>query len=705
MAFTRNFLIAVVLLLATPLVSRAEFQVGAAVVDATPSDFPVTINGGFLAHYATEVKTAINVRAFVLSQGETQVALVVVDSCMMPQDVLDEAKKFVVDRTGIPHNHICISATHTHTAPASGQALGTDPHPGYAAFLKTQIVEAIALAQSRLEPAKVGWGEIDASAYTALRRWIRRPDRIDLDIFGNPTVRANMHAAADWDNVVGESGPKDPALSLISFQTLDGRPIGVYANFSMHYFGDSPISADYFGLFAEGLKKRIAPETDFVGAMSHGCSGDIWRRDYTNPDAPEFKLNIEQYTEAMLELAMKAYSKIEYKEDPKLGMQESRITMKYRVPDVQRLEWAKRVIADLNGEKMTTLEHVYAREQILLNERQELEVILQAIAIGDLAIATTPTETYALTGLKIKLQSPFQHTMVLDLANGSAGYIPPEEQHLLGGYNTWAALSAGLEVGAERRIAEADLLMLEKLAGTSRRDYRQSAGNSVEQILKLKPAGYWRLDEFSGPRAKDASGNRRDGIFEKQVAYFLEGPQNAEFSADQDKNRAVQFVDDRLRVADDGLGQQYTISAWIWNGMPNEGRDVTGWFFSRGRDEGLDSTGDHLGIGGSSGNTGRLIFAHGSSGETLSGKTELTRWTWHHVVLVRNGEQVKVYLDGSSTPEIDAKVAAPNLPTYPELFFGGRCDNVANFEGRMDEIALFDRALTGEEVAKLFPKK
>jgi hypothetical protein len=98
-----------------------------------------------------------------------------------------------------------------------------------------------------------------------------------------------MHAGKNWDDVVGESGPEDPDLSLISLQTTDGQPIAVLANFSMHYFGDQAISADYFGLFSEGLKSRLTATDDrgdapvFVGMMSHGCSGDIWRRDYTRP--------------------------------------------------------------------------------------------------------------------------------------------------------------------------------------------------------------------------------------------------------------------------------------------------------------------------------------------------------------------------------------------------------------------------------------
>ena len=96
-----------------------------------------------------------------------------------------------------------------------------------------------------------------------------------------------------------------------------------------------------------------------------------------------------------------------------------------------------------------TQPEIYAKEQIILHERQSAEVVTQAVRIGKIAIATTPNETYAITGLKIKAASPLEKTMVIELANGGDGYIPPPEQHRFGGYNTWAARSAGLEVMAE----------------------------------------------------------------------------------------------------------------------------------------------------------------------------------------------------------------------------------------------------------------
>lgn len=686
--------------------ARAEFKAGAAVIDVTPPVLPVLVNGGMTSRSVEKIKTRVNARAIVLADSKSQLAIVVVDSCMMGRPLLDEAKALAAKRTGIPTDRLLISATHSHSAPASMGCLGTDADPRYVPFLRDKLVEAIAAAQANLEPARIGFAKIDAADFTALRQWIRRPDRIAEDPFGNKTVRANMHAGRVWDDVTGEAGPKDPDLALISIQSRAGRPLAVLGNFSMHYFSDADISADYFGLFAEGLKARIAPEATpgkpaFVGIMSHGCSGDIWRRDYTKPESEwNPKLTIDDYTKGLLDLAMKAYGGIQYRADVDLAMAERRMTLKYRVPDKQRLEWAQRVMAGVTNRLVKTTSEVYAREQILLHEAQQTEIVVQALRVGDIGIATTPNETYAVTGLKIKAASPLRHNLVIELANGGDGYIPPPEQHLFGGYNTWAARSAGLEVMAEPKIAEAAIGLLEQVAGKPRRVWKLSDGPAARSVLGLKPAAYWRLNEFTGPHATDASGLGHDAAYEREVTYYLAGPRSAAFCEAGEVNRAPHFVGGRLRARMAGLGDRYSVSLWLWNGMPNTGRDVSGWLFSRDHDHGLGPFGDHLGIGGQSGHTGKLIFLHGADAKSVTaGKTEIPRWQWQHVVLVRDGGTVRAYLNGQL--ELEAKVPA-NFPAgFDQCFLGGRSDNDSNWEGRLDEVAVFNRALSASEVAKL----
>lgn len=132
--------------------------------------------------------------------------------------------------------------------------------------------------------------------------------------------------------------------------------------------------------------------------------------------------------------------------------------------------------------------------------------------------------------------------------------------------------------------------------------------------------------------------------------------------------------------------------------MPNEGRPFTGWMFSRDKDHMLGTQGDHLGIGGSSGNAGKLVLQHGAD-KQLAGKTVIPRWTWNHVALVRKGNHVSVYLNGKK--EIDADLPAQFPAKSNQIFIGGRCDNADNWEGRLDEVAIYKRALSAAEVATL----
>jgi hypothetical protein len=705
--------VALVIILSAPLTAleAAPFKVGAAVVDITPPKLPVLVNGGMFSRSVNKIKTCIHARAIAMSDGKTELAIVVADSCMMSRPLLDEAKALAAKRTGIPVNRMLISATHAHSVPSSMGCLGTDPDPAYVPFLRDRLVEAIVAAKAAMEPARVGFAKGNAADFTALRQWIRRPDRIEEDPFGNKTVRANMHAGSNWDNVTGEAGPEDPDLSLISFQARDGRPIAVLANFSMHYFGDQDVSADYFGLFCAGIEGRVNPiratgkpafsGPRVVGIMSHGCSGDIWRCDYTKPESQRnMNVTIEDYAVRLVDIAMAAYRGIRYRDDVELGMDQRRMTLNYRVPDKQRLEWAQRIVAAMGDRLAKTTTEVYAREQIILHERQKTEIVVQALRIGEIAIATTPCETYAVTGLKVKAASPIPQTMVIELANGGDGYIPPPEQHLFGGYNTWEARSAGLEVMAEPKIAEAAIGMLEKLSGRPRREWKLGNGPTARAILEAKPVAYWRLNEFTGPHAADCTGHGHDAVFEREITYYLEGPRSADFCAPGEVNRAPHFVGGRLRARLEGLVDRYTVSLWLWNGMPNDGRAVSGWLFSRDHDHGITAYGDHLGIGGKSGHTGKLVFFHGDNPNTAAaGKTLISRWQWQHVVFVRDGQAVRVYLNGQL--EIETKAPASLPARLPHCFFGGRSDNDSNWEGRLDEIAVFDRALAPAEVASL----
>lgn len=699
----RISLLLAVLLAATPL-ARAEFTAGAAITDVTPKQLPVLINGGMTSRSVDKVKTPVSARSVAFSDGKEKLVIVVVDSCMMSRDLIDNAKAIAAEKAGIPRERILVSATHAHSAPSSMGCLGTDTDPAYAVFLTKKLVEAILAPLQDMKPAQIGWGEIDAADHTALRRWVLHPKFIREDPFGNFTVRANMHAATNWDHVTGPSGPEDPILSVLSVQTADGKPLAFLANFSMHYYGDQDISADYYGLFSNGIQDRLDPDkTGFVAMMSHGCSGDIWRHDYEkSSDRKADTSTLEQYSSEMVDLALKAVEGIQYERPESIAMSETRMTLNYRVPDKQRLEWAKRIMDEVGDRLVKTLPEVYAREQILLDEKKQTEVVVQGIRLGDkIAIATTPTETYALTGLKIKAASPLPHTMVIELANGGDGYIPPPEQHLLGGYNTWPARSAGLEVQAEPKIAEAAIQMLEQVNKKPRSDRRAEAGPAVQKTLELKPKAYWRLDEFAGPRAVDSSPNGIDAIYEPRVLFYLPGPNDAAF-AKGGINRSAFFAGDRLSARIPGLtGRDYTVSLWFWSGTANGVMDGTEWIFSRGTNHGSRNLGDHVGIREEHPGVRSLVFeTSGKLNPIPPESAKIERWKWHHLAIARDGNSGHVFLDGIHLVSLqEGSIPESNPDTF---FFGGSCTSEGNFEGRLDEIAIFDRALSSEQIIQLY---
>jgi len=451
-----------------------ELRAGAAVIDVSPRILPAIKNGGFTEATADRVLDPLYARCLALAAGDQTLVLAIVDSCMIPRELCDQIKQQVSQQTGVPANNLLIAATHTHSAPSvMDYCLGTRADPNYPPWLVDQVAAGMVAATKQLQPAQIGWTVIEAPQHTHCRRWLRHPDHYDLDPFGQRSVRAMMHPGYQNPQYLGPAGPVDTQLSLLSVETRDGRPIGLLANYSMHYFGADQFSADYFGDFAREIERQRQPPNQapdkppFVAMMSQGTSGDLHWMDYSQPQKPGYPR--EQYARELAELALAALPKIDYQRDISLAAAVTELKLRRRTPDAARLAWARELNAARGENRPRNLPEVYAEQAVWLDQNPEATLLLQVLRIGDLAIAAIPNEVYGITGLKLKGQSPLQPLLNMELANGAEGYIPPPEQHLLGGYTTWPARTAGLEVEAEPKIVEALLKLLEELARKSRR--------------------------------------------------------------------------------------------------------------------------------------------------------------------------------------------------------------------------------------------
>jgi neutral ceramidase len=462
------------LLFASP--ALAEFKAGAFAQDISPTKFPVPVNGGMKGAFADSIHDPMHARCLALHDGKRALVYVVVDACLLPREVSEEAKALAAKETGIPREHIIISATHTHSAAAMTPAFQSDPDMDYVKGVPALIAKGIAQAAKNMEPAEFGWAFGSDPSQVFNRRWHVKEGQYYENPFGITTDRAQMNPGQVNLKVSVPTGPVDQDVAIIAVRSLaDGRPIGLLANYSLHYVGGNPaISADYFGAFANEMSTRLnasdarySGKPAFVGIMSNGTSGNINNINYGS--SIRYKRNpgeqIQIVAKSVADAAMTAFDSIKWQKEAAIDSEESELQLGVRKGSAQEIEQAKEWLATLPKDKdgqYADRKAIYARETLKLADYPDtVPVQLQTHRIGNLSVAAIPCEVFVEIGLRLKRTSPFDRHFTISLANGYNGYLPTEEHHALGGYETWRARSSYLEVPAATKITEKleDMLM------------------------------------------------------------------------------------------------------------------------------------------------------------------------------------------------------------------------------------------------------
>ncbi len=153
---------------------------------------------------------------------------------------------------------------------------------------------------------------------------------------------------------------------------------------------------------------------------------------------------------------------------------------------------------------------------------------------------------------------------------------------------------------------------------------------------------------------------------------------------------SVEFdgVDDFIQLVEPISYTQHTISTWVK--ITNSGSSKT-IFDSR------DENDDGIRIFASSAEvvTYQLNTSDITSGSALSVDE------WHHIVATYDGTTQKLYIDGLL---VDSATTTQEVSVTTNAKIGARnfSDRAVEFLGKIDELAIFDRALEEEEVTKIF---
>jgi len=448
---------------------------GTAAVEISPTVVPFQLRSGASSY----VHDPLHVRALAFQHGEGRAVIALVDDIGVSREMTDAAKAAVAEKTGWPVTAMLVSGTHTHTAPKGGDT--SEGRIAYETRRREGVVAALTKAIESLEPAEVGSASDDEPSEVYNRRWHLKPGTMEPNPFGKiDEVQTN----APRDKLLKPAGPTDPEVSIVDVRTRRGQPLGLLANYSLHYVGGIPTmkddkgkeigmaSADYYGEFARIMPHRLGgskPPENFVAMMTNGTSGDINNIDFYGKRPPREPFEQVRIVAAKTaDAAWRAVKKIgSYDENPLVAMRQREVELTYRNMSVEEIAHALRLL-ELPKEEQGTLHGKavqYANATVQYSEPDKKEsVIIQAIRIGDQAIVSLPFEVLVEIGLEIKEKSPFPDTFTISLANGGYGYLPPPHQHELGGYETWIGTSK-FEKESSVILTKALLEMLGELRG------------------------------------------------------------------------------------------------------------------------------------------------------------------------------------------------------------------------------------------------
>jgi len=218
----------------------------------------------------------------------------------------------------------------------------------------------------------------------------------------------------------------------------------------------------------------------------------------------------------------------------------------------------------------------------------------------------------------------------------------------------------------------------------------EQAAISITVTQSGGPVAYWALDEGAGAAAGDSSGNGNAGTLINGPAWTAGQIEGALF---------FDGANDYIEVADsDSLDvtANLTIAAWIF--PYSLGDDSQGRIVDKADNDG--TVGYVLRLN-SSNRVG--LQQSGVTGGVDSAIDAIRLNAWNHVVgVVQGGTNVTLYANGVKVGT--GSLARPITVNNKAMRIGMRHDGDKAFEGMIDEIRIYDQALTADRIATLYTR-
>jgi len=227
--------------LCSNLVIVAGLNIGVAAVRITPP-LGTPMAGYYYVRGAEGVHDHLYAKTLVVEKNGTRIAIVSCDLIEISAELAAEIRLLAEASTGIPAEHIMISATHSHTGPvilSPANMYGTDEKvrdllADYMKELPGLVAESIIQANDGIQPARLSFG----TGYEKTISYNRRFFMTDGTVGWNPGKLNPM--------IIKPAGPIDPEVGVLYAESEAGKALSTYVNFALHLdiTGGLEISAD-----------------------------------------------------------------------------------------------------------------------------------------------------------------------------------------------------------------------------------------------------------------------------------------------------------------------------------------------------------------------------------------------------------------------------------------------------------------------------
>jgi neutral ceramidase len=428
--------------------SSESLSVGFSVIDITPPT-GLYMCGSLDPRTNQGMLDPLQIRTMVVESQGRKVAIVGADIIGLPRSFVDPVIAAIASQTDIPAQAIIVSASHTHNGPYTQERLYSHSviDSDYLETLSVKLIASVVEANAALQPATVHIGRSLVHHGQHHRRVLNKKDGKAM----NTWMPAALNDLDVCPQILGSVGPIDPELWVLRFDDLEGNPLGIFFNLSLHANARGTLlwSADYPGVVAAHVRATLGEHV--ITVYTPGACADINPVRGSGDDA--WQAVADNIAEQTLDAARRARP---LPTPVVINSIRRDISVPRRDPATQPPEAIER----LNwGGKGGRTDHFAPRLEQLRTLPKMTTVPVSALHIGPFAIATNPGELFVEHGLHIKAGSPFPHTVVAELTNDSIGYQPTRRAFELQGYETLVGANQISMEGIETIVDTATALL------------------------------------------------------------------------------------------------------------------------------------------------------------------------------------------------------------------------------------------------------